>query len=66
MAPGPVASGCGPAPGLGFESSAFRLSLPASRRCRMTPGRVSLLPSARSVRAPGPHTCREREGPPYA
>ena len=24
MAPGPVASGCGPVTGLGFESSAFR------------------------------------------
>lgn len=24
MAPGPVASGCGPVAGLGFESSAFR------------------------------------------
>jgi hypothetical protein len=24
MAPGPVASGCGPVPGLGFEPSAFR------------------------------------------
>jgi|GEM_PF-2493209 len=53
MAPGPVASGCGPAPGLGFESSAFRSPLPASRRCRMTAGRErsSLLVS--SVPRPG-------------